>query len=168
MDLQFTEGFKNDMDRLFSWRWAPYRWMRNFFRLPKEIKWIFQRATRGWANSDTWSFDSYIAKVNADALEYFAKNLHSAPPEMFDPACYDNLNDYKIKDRALHDQGFENWKQCVLKMVAGFRAVEEMDNLDMADFGGDYEAFTRRADELEAVRIEGMTLYVKHFHALWD
>jgi len=168
MNIQFTKGFKNDMDRLFSWRWAPYRWMRNFFRLPKEIKWTWQRATRGWANSDTWSFDGYIAKVIADALAYFAENLHSAPPEMFDPACYEDGDCSRVKDRALHDQGFENWKVCVQKMVAGFRAVEQMDELDLNDFDNDYKKYTARADELEAIRIEGMTLFVKHFHALWD
>lgn len=168
MNLQFTEGFKNDMDRLFSWRWAPYRWMKSFFRLPKEIKWCWQRMTRGWANSDTWSFDSYISKVIADALTYFADNLHSAPPEMFDETAYTTDGNHRIANRELHNQGFENWKICVGKMVAGFRAVEEIDNLDMKDFDNDYEAFTKKGDEVEAKRIEGMNLFVKHFHALWD
>lgn len=41
--------------------------------------WRYQRSKRGWSDSDTWSFDSYIAKVMSEGLIYLADHTHSYP-----------------------------------------------------------------------------------------
>src|ERR1700678_910209 len=43
------------------------------------IVWRRQRAKRGWADRDTWSLDSYIAKVISEMLVYLADHTHSYP-----------------------------------------------------------------------------------------
>ncbi|MBR3439102.1 MAG: hypothetical protein IKH13_06345 [Clostridia bacterium] len=57
-----------------------------FGRLSKNIvcffdnlKYAKQRAVRGFADCDTWDFNSYLKKLFADGLDYFAANLHSYP-----------------------------------------------------------------------------------------
>jgi hypothetical protein len=53
------------------WSWISDR--------PRIIKSFFQRGKRGWADSDTWSFDMYLARVIRDGLIYFKKDLTSLP-----------------------------------------------------------------------------------------
>lgn len=40
---------------------------------------VWQRATRGWADEDTWSLDYYILSWLPDALEKVAEDSHGAP-----------------------------------------------------------------------------------------
>jgi len=53
---------------------------------PRDIKlWIkekYQRATRGWADSDTWGFDYYLIDVMYNGLKHFKVNLHGYPAYM--------------------------------------------------------------------------------------
>jgi hypothetical protein len=41
--------------------------------------WRYQRGKRGWADFDTWSADSYIAKVMSGMLLYMAEHSHAYP-----------------------------------------------------------------------------------------
>ena len=57
-----------------------------FGRLSKNIVYFFdnlryakQRITRGFAECDTWDFNSYLKKLFADGLVYLADNLLSYP-----------------------------------------------------------------------------------------
>lgn len=45
---------------------------------------FFQRAWRGWAARDTWSFDHYLAEVIASALRHMAKHAHGVPYFIFE------------------------------------------------------------------------------------
>lgn len=44
--------------------------------------WRHQRAKRGWSDSDSWSADSYIAKVISGMLSYMADHTHSYPGQV--------------------------------------------------------------------------------------
>jgi len=59
---------------------AYYLRFIDFLRMaPKEIKWFFQRANRGWADCDTWSFGSYIAKIISEGTEHLAEHVYGYP-----------------------------------------------------------------------------------------
>jgi hypothetical protein len=43
--------------------YALYRSLRKLRRLPREVKWVWQRGRRGWAECDSWSADEYLDRV---------------------------------------------------------------------------------------------------------
>ena len=53
-------------------------------RLFKEIKWFIQRGKRGWADCDTWNFDTYIARVIKEGTEYLLEHQHGYPSGLTD------------------------------------------------------------------------------------
>jgi len=49
--------------------WHIYFW--NFISdIPLRVKTFIQRGMRGWSDSDTWSFDFYLAKVISEGIEH--------------------------------------------------------------------------------------------------
>lgn len=67
----------------------PGWFMRRYYalrRLPGNVRrqWrrfreFFVRGRRGWAESDTWGLDGYLARVMGEALEHLAENSHGYP-----------------------------------------------------------------------------------------
>ena len=163
MEVKYTQKFLNSLSRLTDWYWAPFRWLKAVKRFPKEVKWVYQRATRGWADCDVWSFDSYIAEVISGATKRLADIAHGAPGDMFDPAAYGA--DGRIVNHELHDQGFQNWKDTLNKISEGFAAVKTKDDME---YENDIEAWRAKQEALDNQRIEASNLFTKHFHSLWD
>ena len=66
---------------------------------------FFQRGKRGWAYSDTWDFDHYIAKVISSGLRYYKKDMHGHPDDFTEKRwekVIDNIIfafDYHINER---------------------------------------------------------------------
>ena len=58
--------------RIFDW--SEWRYL-----FKHRIGGWFQRANRGWADHDTWSFDHYLAEVVAGGLRKLAENGHGYP-----------------------------------------------------------------------------------------
>lgn len=57
--------------------WLSWRDWRYFF--VHRIGGFFQRGRRGWADHDTWSFDTYLAEVLAGGLRRLADKNHGYP-----------------------------------------------------------------------------------------
>jgi len=113
MEIKFAPGFKKSMDKMFSWRWAPYRAIRWILRIPREIKWFFQRATRGYADSDVWNLDDYILSWLPKALKQLAKDTGGYPLEF---------------------KNIEEWEK-VLEKISNLleKGKEKMDSTDEED-----------------------------------
>lgn len=59
------------IDYLFKF-WHRYVW--NYVsEIPLKIKTFIQRGIRGWANSDTWCFDFYLANVISGGIKHLLK-----------------------------------------------------------------------------------------------
>lgn len=64
------------------------------------FKWFWQRATRGWADCDTWSVDYYLNEVIVGMVKHLIEHQAGVPG---------NLTE-------------EKWKNILSKIVAGFEA----------------------------------------------
>jgi hypothetical protein len=64
------------------WWWIRYGIWSWISDRPRIVKSFFQRGKKGWADSDTWSFDMYLAKVIRDGLIHFKKDLISLPHDL--------------------------------------------------------------------------------------
>jgi hypothetical protein len=75
----------------------------------------YQRATRGWADADTWSLHVYLCSALGGALEHLAGNTHGWP----------GTPDYSA---------FEDWTAALHTAAAGLtgRAVRDHDPADQA------------------------------------
>jgi len=80
MEVKFAPGFEKSMDKLFSWKYAPYRAIKWVLRIPRELKWFFQRGFRGYAECDGWDLDNYIINWLPQALLELTKGC-SYPSE---------------------------------------------------------------------------------------
>ena len=54
----------------------PLKWLKRFGR---QWKWAYQRATKGYADCDTWSISSWFLSVIPDMLDQMSDHLHSYP-----------------------------------------------------------------------------------------
>lgn len=162
MNITYAPGFLKSLNKAFHWKYAPLRAWKTFLRLPREVKWLWQRMTRGWADCDTWGMDRYVARVIPEMLTYLKKHKHGVPGFCFKECPH--------KEGGKHCDGCftkaeKEWEDLLDQMVAGFVAGKEMkDELEFVDL----ERLKKEALELEKTRVHGMTLFVKHFHDLWD
>jgi len=49
-------------------------WKHNICTFARQFKWAYQRATRGFADMDTWDMDSWLLNLFHDSLYYLADN----------------------------------------------------------------------------------------------
>lgn len=106
--------------------------------LLRKAKWAYQRVTRGYSDCDQWNLCEFLSRVIAPAVKQIRENNIGYPASLTE----------------------EEWEQILAKIEAGFRAATDL--YEMNYDGRD------EADALEATFREGMDLFSKWFHSLWD
>lgn len=175
--------------------WAIYRYFRHSpwgspRRIYNETKYVLQRARRGWADCDTWSLDDYLDRWMPNALRHLKENKHGIPSCMFEPEDLISEGDWRGNPS---DGGMvraqARWDAIMDKMIAAFEASRRICDVLYEEELGDYPLQSPSgvsADAWEAVREsrsaavrllverdqkifeEGMALFIKHYHSLWD
>ena len=122
----------------------PIVWLSDLWQ---DVRWFFQRGSRGWADCDWWMLNDYLIEWLPDALREMAEKNHGCTNELFDHSR----------------EGDECWRwtEILIKMAEGFEAQGVL----LDDFGDLTEV---RRDELEEKWREGSELFIKYFPALWD
>ena|SRR3990167_184636 len=149
MKVQWTEGAKEDLERLFSpcLYYAIPRWFRDLWFV---IRMAYQRVVRGYDNIYSWGHYGEHARLTAKAIRILAKN-HSGTPIKI---CSDK--EETDEELAVHNK---EWTEILNKIASGFEAVAEMEGY----FPGD-----QMYDALKAKFDEGMKLYHEYYFNLWD
>jgi hypothetical protein len=81
---------------------------------------MFQRAWRGWADKDTWSFDHYLARVTAQGLRRMAENAHGVPWFIFE----DNPH---LDEKDHHNLALLLWKKWLTDKAEWFEWYDAED-----------------------------------------
>lgn len=181
--LTFEEVQRQTRERRSKW-WYPTYWqfrygipglIRNIRRFPHEVRWFFQRARRGWANVDTWSFDHYVARVIHDGLVYLKSHQHIYPgrgeadtPEAWGVILDDiiftfeilSLDDYFVPQQETHEEWTEEWYQ---KYSPFFERRKEIYKDDPYYRG--IKIVTR--EEFERFK-RGWDYFQRYYGSLWD
>lgn len=76
----------------------------------------FERGMKGFAKSDVWGFNTYLAGVLAGGLTVLRDNLHGCPPEL----CSKD-------DETWADEGVERWRAILDEMIVGFSQEDQHD-----------------------------------------
>ena len=175
--------------------WAIYRYFNHSpwgspRRIYNETKFILQRARRGWADSDTWSLDSYLDSWMPAALRHLKEHKHGVPASMFVPEDSIVGGDWQGNPS---EEGMvraeARWDAIMDKMIEAFEASKRIsDGIYEAELG-DYPMGRPSGVSIDAweavkksrsaaIRLlterdqrifeEGMALFVTHYHSLWD
>lgn len=149
MKIVYTPEFLKSWDRLFHWKYALLRWWDAFLYIPTNIKHYYQRATRGWADCDTWDLWDYQSRVLPQALRHMAKYKNGCPSDLWDK---------KKKDNECH-----KWQEILEKIAKGFEAPIKLDNLFWSE-----KKNKKLEKELQKEFEEGVNLFKKYYRNLWD
>jgi hypothetical protein len=117
----------------------------------REIKWFWQRGTRGYADCDTWNIDWTLAILIPKMLRHLAKNNNGCPSEMFDKTN---------KDNQCH-----LWSKKLEEIACGFDDFVKAEELGIETT---YEDFKIEYDRLMANFHKQMDEFKKYYGHFWD
>jgi hypothetical protein len=157
--LIFSEFF-NHKGQSFPW----YLWqtLKDF---PRVLKARHQRATRGWADCDVWSMDSWFMNVVPDMLRRLRDTPHGYPSE------FEHLG---------KEAGPKEWERILTNMADDLEAYNRFDDrwfgedgtytLDLPPAQQTLQSKQCSVEEMEALRIvkRGLFDFWEWFYALWD
>jgi hypothetical protein len=167
------------------WRFFHYGYgdPRNIYR---DIKWFIQRGRRGWADCDVWSLDDYLNGWLPAALRRLKEKKHGVPNSVVEP---EDCDEHGGVSEAGMERAVARWDAIMDKMIAGFEADKRMqDGLYEEELGqypltrpsgvsadawlkvkDNHMAAERVLTERDkAIAEEGLALFIKHYHSLWD
>lgn len=147
MEVKFAPGFKNDMAKLFDWRWAPYRWFKWLMRLPGTLGYYWHRTRHGWAVNDAWGAHYHFTKVAIGMLEWLRDNHCGCPCD--------------LAQQVNGTTDCSQWEVALQKMIDGFKASESISEDPVMPDDPEYA-------RLMKVFEEGMALFTKYYFNLWD
>jgi hypothetical protein len=117
------------------------------YRPLQSLKWLYQRATSGYADCDIWSFDNYLARVISGGLRRLAITTHGSPGHMT----------------------YLEWQTKLRTMAHCFALYNRLDDLllkEIKETGRD-EAYKRHRDRFDIVK-KSMHSFIDLFEHLWD
>lgn len=138
----------------------------------RDIKWLWQRAQRGYADCDVWSLDSYLALVITNSVEQLKNTGHSYPCNLEDPYGvvyygYDSEFNYTVPEQ----ERVQIWKQELEKISSAFKLYLELTEDIRFPLNGTSEEIRAHFEEQEQKaknNKQNMHLLIHHFGSLWD
>ena len=94
----------------------PWKIIINGFR---NLKAAWQRATRGYADRDTWNLDSWLLQVLPAALKYLAEHSHGWPSNEEFPK-------------------FEDWQEYLFKIAKDLEDCQDCEGNNKNEYYNDY------------------------------
>jgi hypothetical protein len=169
-------------------RFWSHHWLCNPADVYRNVKWFIQRGRRGWADCDTWSLDYYLNGWMPDALRHLKAHKHGTPLSVFptDPEYIKDCGNPTDEAEAI---AIARWDAIMDKMIAGFEASWRInDGLYEKELGeypmrrpdgvsrdawdkvkDDRMAASRLLEQRDAkIMEEGLALFIKFYHSLWD
>lgn len=70
--------------------------------LVREIKWFYQRGTRGYSDRDLWSFDNYLADVISSGIKELSIDLEKSQQSYIKDVLYTLATAKKIANLEVH------------------------------------------------------------------
>ena len=136
----------------------PRWWLRNIKQFFKNIKYAWQRATRGFSDPDWWEFDSYLSRIISGGLKTLDKNRHGFPTEL-----YSQLGE---------EDGDQEWSKILSEISA---KMEKYERLKSSEYPPDnlppetiMEWYENNQKEAENAWNGAIDLLKKWHNDMWD
>ncbi len=127
--------------------WSIERFWSDLTDISKEIKWMWQRGKRGWADCDIWSLDYYLSSWLPEALRRLSERSHGCPGDLFDK---------KNKKNQCH-----KWNKILEEMAIGFEADRKIEDYIGNNYPKEYK-------KMKKLRDRSFDLMKKYWNSLWD
>lgn len=79
-----------------SWRFYLRKPWKFFEDTWLNLKAVWQRATRGWADRDTWNLDNYLLEILPEMIDHLREHTHGYPGDFPTPESWDNYLEEEI------------------------------------------------------------------------
>jgi hypothetical protein len=117
-------------------------------RIFREIKWFFQRITKGYSDVDLWNLDDHLAKIILPRLKAYKKMNRAGVPG---PLCLPNQTDDDFK------KAQKQWEDILDSMILAFETIVK-DDFETC------EEYKKNQIIIE----KGLADFSKYFQSLWD
>ena len=166
------ETFELTEDVFARWKKENTKWYNKYFvipfhtfiytikNFPSEVKWFYQRGSRGWSDRSAWSIDIWMVDNLIPMLERLKNDNHGTPMSMFKKK--DGVDkDGNSTDEA-HRLAEQRWDNVLNEIIYGLKCAKKIQDLDY-----DYE------DKELGIRLtksskRSFELIGKHLFSLWD
>jgi hypothetical protein len=177
--LLYMKKFKSYSDGRFVWDYIPFGWKlkRGYFNFKRFVIDIYQKITKGYADSETWSLDYSLAKWVVPRLKHLRDNVHGTPP---------NLEIEIVGDNDRYTLTLDEWKSKLDEMIYAFEFVLTEDDILEKCYPPDFKWGFHSTidgkivweddrkpdytyyDECQKKYLRGLELFKLYFRHLWD
>ena len=109
----------------------PKYWFSNIKQFFTNIKYAYQRATKGFCTHDVWDLDTYYARLISSSLKEFRQNISKFSYNVTEDKDIDNTDrwDYHIWDIEQHflnylDEAYTE-KEQIVELQKGIEMLKE-------------------------------------------
>lgn len=164
-DEGFIDWLEDTAVYLFFWRlWNGYsnEWCGVRY-IPKEAKWFFQRALRGYSDDQLWSLDYHLGKHIIKCLKAFKVMKRFGIP-----------GDYTIDAKGKEvpaNVAMKNYKKDIQDMIDGFVfMVDDRDEFNkiLKKNKNNYKKAIKEYNKKYLEAQNKATKFIQHFGSLWD
>lgn len=155
-NLQDCISKSSRWENIYYWLYRN-TWMK-ITDLIQNLKFAYQRVTRGFDDSELWSLDWTIARFILPRLKAFrAKNVHGVPIR------YDAVIEEGNFSPPTYTE--EEWKAILDKMIRAFELSAHQWDSEYLKKNNLPDLYSKEySDQLD----EGLKLFYQHFGNLWD
>lgn len=159
--------------------YAEYNWWYHFpisafkniwIMLTRHIKYLWQRAFRGYADCDLWSIDYYLATIIAPMLAWLAKNSCGYPgngemdaPEKWKAKLEEIAEGFEAAKRVIDDGYPDIWAK-----IRPWNSLEDLNREHTPEEKAAFKELAEAAKQDIAVFKKSGKEFIKWFFNLWD
>ena len=150
------ETFELTEDVFARWDEENEKWYNKYFvipfhtfintikNFPSEIKWFYQRGSRGWSDRSAWSIDTWLVNNLIPMLERLKRDKHGNPTDNADWLAA------------------QRWNNVLNEIIYGLKCAKKIDD---SDYNYRDKELTKRLTKSSQRSFE---LIGKHLFSLWD
>ena len=163
------ETFELTEEVFARWDKENAKWYNKYFAIPfqrfiqaikdfpSEVKWFYQRGSRGWSDRSAWSIDTWLVDNLIPMLERLKNNKHGTPMSMFRKK--DGVDkDGNSTDEA-HRLAEQRWDNVLREIIYGLKCAKTIQDYDYKDV---------EVKKLTKSSKRSFELIGKHLFNLWD
>ena len=163
------ETFELTEEVFARWDKENAKWYNKYFAIPfqrfiqaikdspSEVKWFYQRGSRGWSDRSAWSIDTWLVDNLIPMLERLKNNKHGTPASMFRKK--DGVDkDGNSTDEA-HRLAEQRWDNVLREIIYGLKCAKTIQDYDYKDV---------EVKKLTKSSKRSFELIGKHLFNLWD
>ena len=172
MSKQEHETFELTEDVFARWDKENAKWYNKYFAIPfqrfiqaikdspSEVKWFYQRGSRGWSDRSAWSIDTWLVDNLIPMLERLKRDKHGTPSSMFRKK--DGVSKNGISTDEADRLAAQRWDNVLREIIYGLKCAKKIEDLDY-DYK-DKELIKRLTKSSQ----RSFELIGKHLFSLWD